>query len=85
MRIEAITREQVMSLRKTLSGVKKTIEWDKIDYELGRGVVNKTKYCLWTTEGKRIEISVTGRGINISQSEREDPEYIKLKSEVFKN
>ncbi|MFW6035855.1 MAG: hypothetical protein ACOCRZ_06330 [Halothermotrichaceae bacterium] len=79
MKTEAISKEQVKSLRKTLAGVKKSIDWDKIDYKVGRGIVNKTKYCLWTVEGYRISISVTGRGVVVSQSKRKDPEYTKLK------
>ena len=78
MRTEPIIKKQVKSLRKTLAGVKKKIDWDKIDYDVGRGVINKTKYCLWTKEGNRIEISVKSRGIVVSQSERKDPEYFKL-------
>lgn len=79
MRTEPFSKEQLIALRKSLAGIKKSIDWDEIDYEVGRGVVNKTKYCLWTVNGNRIEISVTGRGITVSQSKREDPEYFKLK------
>jgi len=78
MRTEPITKKQVKSLRKTLAGVKKKIDWNKIDYDVGRGVINRTKYCLWTKEGYRIEISVKNSGIVVSQSERKDPEYFKL-------
>lgn len=79
MKTEPISKEQVISLRKALTGIKKSIDWDKIDYAVGRGIVNKTKYCLWTVDGNRIDISVTGRGIVVSQSKREDPEYFKLR------
>lgn len=80
MRTEAITKEQVLSLRKTLAGVglRKKIDWDGIDYNVGRGIINKTKYCLWTVEGYRIDISVKGGGIVVSQSQRKDPAYFKL-------
>ena len=66
-------------LRKKLAGVQKNIDWSKIDYDKGRGVINKKKYCLWTTDGYRIDISVSARGINVSKSERKDPEYSKDK------
>lgn len=79
MKTEPISKEQVKLLRKSLGGIKRNIDWDKIDYNVGRGIVNKTKYCLWTIDGNRIEISVTGKGIVVSQSKREDPEYYKLK------
>lgn len=79
MKIEPITKKQVKQLRKKLSGVKRSIDWNKIDYDVGRGVINRTKYCLWTEEGYRIEISVKRGGIVVSQSERKDPEYFNLK------
>jgi len=78
MKTAPITREQVKSLKTTLAGVRKKIDWNRIDYEVGRGIVSKEKYCLWTDEGYRIDISVKGRGIVVSQSERKDPEYFKL-------
>jgi len=78
MKTESITKEQVLTLRKALAGVKKKIDWDNIDYNVGRGIVNKKKYCLWTKEGYRIEFSVKGRSILVSQSERKDPEYFRL-------
>lgn len=79
MKTQPITKEQIDSLRKTLSGTKKNIKWKDIDYEVGRGIINKKKYCLWTNEGYRIDISVTSQGIKVSQSERKDPEYFELK------
>ncbi|MFW6309074.1 MAG: hypothetical protein ACOC1S_03565 [bacterium] len=79
MRTEPITKKQINLLRKKLSGVNKNIDWNKIDYNFGRGVINKTKYCLWTEDGYRIDISVTARGITVSQSERKDPEYLENK------
>ncbi len=79
MKTEPVTKKQILSLRKTLAGIglKKKIDWDRIDYDVGRGIVNKKKYCLWTDEGYRIDISVGG-GIVVSQSKRKDPEYFKL-------
>ena len=72
MRTEPITKKQVNLLRKKLSGTQKNINWNKIDYDKGRGVINKKKYCLWTTDGSRIDISVSGKGITVSKSERND-------------
>ncbi len=80
MKTEPITKAQVKSLRKTLAGMQRKINWNRIDYDVGRGVINKTKYCLWTDEGYRIDISVKDGGITVSQSERKDPEYFKLAS-----
>lgn len=80
MKTEAITKKQVNSLRKTLAGTKKTVDWKDIDYDVGRGIINKTKYCLWTNEGYRIDISVKKSGIVVSQSERKDPKYFDLKN-----
>ena len=79
MKTEKITKKQVKSLRKSLAGTKKKIDWNRIDYEVGRGIISKTKYCLWTDEGYRIDISVKKRGIVVSQSERKDPEYFEMK------
>ena len=78
MRTEDITKEQVKSLRKSLAGAQKKIDWKDIDYDVGRGIINKTKYCLWTNEGYRIDISVKAGGVVVSQSERKDPEYFNL-------
>ncbi|MFW6029520.1 MAG: hypothetical protein ACOCRO_04630 [Halanaerobiales bacterium] len=83
MKIESISKEQIKSLRKTLAGIKKKIDWDEIDYDAGRGVVSKTKYCLWTKKGYRIEISVQGRGVIVTQTERKDPNYLKYDQENF--
>ena len=78
MRTEPITKKQVKSLRKKLAGTQKSIDWNKIDYDVGRGIVSSKKYCLWTDEGYRIDISVNNSGITVSQSERKDPEYFNL-------
>ncbi|MFW6022788.1 MAG: hypothetical protein ACOCQW_04655 [Halanaerobiaceae bacterium] len=80
MKTLPITKEQILSLRKKLAGAKKKIDWDNIDYNVGRGIISKTKYCLWTIDGYRVDISVTGMNIIISQSERKDDEYFKLKN-----
>lgn len=78
MRTEPISKEQVKGVQKSLSASKKKISWNDIDYDVGRGVISKTKYCLWTKEGYRIEISVSGGNVTISQWDRKDPEYFKL-------
>ncbi|MFN2364044.1 MAG: hypothetical protein ABR596_07090 [Halarsenatibacteraceae bacterium] len=78
MRTEPISKEQVKGVQKSLSASKKKISWNDIDYDVGRGVISKTKYCLWTEEGYRIEISVSGGKVTISQWDRKDPEYFKL-------
>lgn len=80
MKTKPITKEQINSLRKTLAGTKKNIKWKDIDYDVGRGIINKEKYCLWTKQGYRIDISVTNKGVVVSQSERKDPEYFNLKN-----
>lgn len=81
MKTATITKKQVNSLKKTFAGTKKNIDWKKIDYDVGRGIISKTKYCLWTTQGYRIDISVKKKGVVISQSERKDPEYFELKTQ----
>lgn len=78
MRIEPVSKEQVKAVQKSLSASKKKISWNDIDYDVGRGVISRTKYCLWTKEGYRIEISVKSGQVTISQWERKDPEYFKL-------
>ena len=83
LKTEKITQKQVESLKKTLSGVKKKIEWQKIDYEVGRGIIKKNKCCLWTNEGYRIDISIKGKNIVVSQSERKDAEYFKIKNKMM--
>jgi len=80
MKTKPITKEQINSLRKTLAGTKKNIKWKDIDYDVGRGIISNEKYCLWTKEGYRIDISVTNKGVVVSQSERKDPEYFNLKN-----
>lgn len=81
---EPITKEQVLSLRKAINsrGSEIIIDWEKIDYEVGRGILDDKNHCLWTTDGYRIEVNVldTG-GLIISQSEEVDPNYKKLKGE----
>ncbi len=79
MKTAKITKEQVKSLKKSLAGVNKNIDWQNIDYEVGRGIIKKNKYCLWTTDGYRIDVSIKGTNIVVSQSERKDPEYFNLK------
>ncbi|MBF8437286.1 hypothetical protein I0Q91_09365 [Halanaerobiaceae bacterium Z-7014] len=78
MRTEPISKEQVKKLQKSLSASQKKISWNDIDYDVGRGVISRTKYCLWTEEGYRIEISVKSRQVTISQWDRKDPEYFKM-------
>jgi hypothetical protein len=81
MKTKKVTKDQVKSLRKALGGVgsRKKIDWNKIDYNVGRGVISDKKYCLWTDEGFKITVSVfKDGGIAVSQSKRKDPEYFKL-------
>jgi len=84
--IESITKEQIRHLMHGLSSVGMIIvDWSTIDYELGRGKFGQLEHCLWTTDGKRISISIDQfGGAIVSQSKGVDPLYEKLKKNEWK-
>jgi len=98
-KVESVTKEQVDALKKSIKsvGAMLFIEWDKIDFSVGRGVLKDGsdryehgkghikgdgtyKHCLWTNEGKRINVTVSSDGaMFISQDELVDDYYFELK------
>lgn len=83
MKTEPVTKQQVKSLRKALYslGSEIVIDWEKIDYEVGRGVIGEKEHCLWTKEGKRINVNIGDHGtIIVKQSKEIDPLYEELKA-----
>lgn len=62
------------------------IDWDRIDLSTGKGILDETGRCYWTTQGKRISVvkSKICRTRNIYQSYNIDPFYPKLTKNKFK-
>lgn len=65
------------------------IDWERIDLSAGKGILNETGRCYWTTKGKRISVvksKICGTR-NIYQSYNIDPFYpmfAKLAKNKFK-
>ena len=71
---EPITADQMKWLHRLLPNMTLTlIDLDKVDMSLGRGVGEGTRRCLWTTDGKRIEISMEQGTLIASQTKKPDP------------
>jgi hypothetical protein len=73
MEFEELPPESVLS---KILYVGRFIISEPLDRDAGAGVVDDSTKCLWTANGKRIEVSlVHGGGLIISQSKEVDPEY----------
>lgn len=72
---EQVTVTQVVALVKTLGLGAMICDFAKVDYTRGRGILEGDDRCLWTTDGKRITISLTSDGGMITSQTREpDPD-----------
>lgn len=59
---EAVTKKQVEHLARFLGIGAMLIDFDKIDYSMGRGILEGSNRCLWTKAGQRITISLSSDG-----------------------
>lgn len=78
MNLEPVTLEQREALRRALSRgfYLWLIEWDKIDWDLGRMPI-EGGYRLWLTDGRRVNIVGDAGGFCVSQSKVADPGWPK--------
>ncbi len=74
MMFEKITENQVKALIKCVGFGAIIIDWNDIDYELGRGI-KENGHCLFNKDGRRIDIGGYGFGLIVSQTREPDPEY----------
>ena len=80
---EPITEKQVHALIKALGRGAMIIDFNNIDYNLGRGVDGEG-HCLWNKDGRKISIGGYKAGLMVSQSHEPDPFYREYKdSECF--
>ena len=56
--LEPFTRDQAMSLMRTMGMGGMLIDWINVDYDLGRGVGPKDNFrCFWQKDGRRVDVS----------------------------
>ncbi|MDD5353232.1 MAG: hypothetical protein PHS93_08750 [Candidatus Omnitrophica bacterium] len=77
-KIESVTKDQVSSIVKCLGFGAMIINWNDIDYEFGRGVLEGYDRCLWTKKGHRITIAADPRRQTIIASESKEPDEFYL-------
>ena len=78
-RFEPVTQRQVSALAQALGLGAMVLDLGKVDYEIGRGVLNGRERCMWTTDGKRITIvPLANGGVIGSLSKDVDPLYTTL-------
>jgi len=84
--IESFTKNQVRALIRCLGLGAMLMDWDKLDYEVGRGILEGESRCLWTTDGHRITITVCrDSGFIAGQSNEPDPLYTELRNALVSN
>ena len=85
MKFEPVTKKQVQALIKSAGTGAIIIDWNDIDYDLGRGIKNEKDWngghCLFNKDGRRIDIGGYDVGLLISQTKEPDPKYQEYKKE----
>jgi hypothetical protein len=81
MKFEPVTKKQVAALIKAVGFGAIVIDWNDIDYDLGRGI-KKDGHCLFLTNGRRIDIGGYEYGLILSQTKEPDPLYETYKKEA---
>lgn len=77
MQREPVTAAQVTALRQAIGGniAAMICGLNEVDLSMGRGILEGSSRCLWTTKGHRITIDlVTGGGCIASKSRTPDPD-----------
>ena len=75
---EPVTKKQVDIIAKIIGLGAIIVELDKVDYSVGRGILEGNDRCLWTVDGKRITIEAGSGALIVSQSTEVDPLYTSL-------
>lgn len=81
MKFEPITKKQVQALIQAAGLGAMVIDWKNVDYELGRGIT-KEGHCLFTTDGRRIDVGGYQYGLIVSQTKEPDPKYQEYKNNI---
>lgn len=81
LNFEPVTKEQVKALICAAGIGAMIIDWSDIDYELGRGKT-KSGHCLFSTDGKRIDIGGYEYGLIVSQTKEKDARYDEYKKQI---
>ena len=81
MKFEPVTEKQVKTLIRMAGTGAIVIDWNDIDYDLGRGI-KEEGHCLFNTDGRRIDIGGYSVGLIISQTREPDPMYQEYKKEA---
>ena len=80
MKTERVLKVQVEALKLLIGIGAAIIDWDNIDYDIGRGILEGDDRCLWTKDGDRITIEITrDGGLLVSRANGPDPVYFDLK------
>ena len=78
MKIEPLTNRMMNGLKASLTPIQVMVSGlNNVDLSKGRGVLDKTgkKHCMWTQDGRRIDVVVSpDGGVIVSLSKDADPE-----------
>ena len=84
MKTEPLTKAQVKALISMTGFGAMIIDWNDIDYDIGRGVKDGNDRCIWNKDGRRIDITITDDGgCIVSQTKEPDPDYHKIREELL--
>lgn len=73
-KFEPVTQEIIQGLARTLGPIQSMVcNLGEVDVSRGAGVLDKTTKCLWTQNGRRIEIGLIPGGYIASCSKEPDP------------
>lgn len=79
---EQFDEKQLGHLIKALGYGAQIIDWNDIDYELGRGIGDGADRSIWGKDGRRIDVFMGVGTFGASQTEEPDPLYQSYKSDA---
>jgi len=79
-KFEPFDKTMLSHLQKALGFGAMIIDWDDIDYDLGRGIGKGQDRSIWNKDGRRIDVFVGGGAFGAGQTNEADPLYSEYKA-----
>jgi len=78
---EPFNKDMLGHLQSALGFGAMIIDWNDIDFDLGRGIGKGADRSIWGKDGRRIDVFAGGGSFGASQTDEPDPLYVTYREE----